>query len=263
MNTAPIGILDSGFGGLSIYRSITTLLPHESTVYIGDHAHIPYSEKPPEYIHHRVITLIQFLLTKKVKLVVVACNTATVAGIDIYREDFPTLPIIGVVPVVKTAAEVSRKKSFAVLSTNFTASSKYQKKLIRTFASECRVFNLGGHSLVDFVERGITDGNQVKREIRNILTPSIIKNIDVIALGCTHYPFLETAIRSIIPTHIQILDSGGAVARQVQRIIAHNDIASTSRTPSHRFYSTENSNTLSRIASKLLNEKVHVQYAGI
>lgn len=263
MNIAPIGILDSGFGGLSIYRSVTGLLPYESTIYIGDHAHLPYSEKTTEYIHGRVIKIIQYLLLKKVKLIVIACNTATVAGIEIYRKTFTGLPIIGVVPVVKTAAEVSKKRAFAVLSTNFTAKSEYQKNLIRTFAADCKVYNLGGHSLVDFVERGEISGKVIERELRNILTPTILRDIDVIALGCTHYPFLRESIRSIVGSGIQILDSGGAVARQVEKILKHNQILSEKHSPTHKFYSTSKDVSLSGIASKLLRSPTDVHYAYV
>lgn len=259
MNNAPIGILDSGFGGLSIYKSIISLLPRESTVYIGDHAHIPYSDKSPKYIHSRINSLIRFFLSKKVKLVVIACNTATVAGIDIYRTAFPGLPIIGVVPVVKTAAEMTRKKSFAVLSTNFTARSAYQHNLIHTFASNCHVYNLGGHSLVDLVERGEVAGQNVERELRTILTPQILRDIDVIALGCTHYPFLRETIRSIVGNQVTILDSGGAVARQVEKILRHNQICGDGN-PVHDFYSTSEDGSLSAVASQLLSTPVRVRY---
>lgn len=263
MNNAPIGILDSGFGGLTIYRSMIKLLPRESTVYIGDHAHIPYSDKTPAYIHKRVKKIIQFLLSKHVKLVVIACNTATVAGIDIYRKAFPDIPIIGVVPVVKTAAERTKKKSFAVLSTNFTANSEYQKNLIRTFAAECNVYNLGGHSLVDSVEKGIVEGEKIKKELKKILTPEILENIDVIALGCTHYPFLEKIIRSIVGKNVEILDSGGAVGRQVARILSHNKLETAGGSATHIFYSTKKDANLTRIASKLLGGKTVVAYAHI
>lgn len=263
MNNAPIGILDSGFGGLSIYKSITALLPHESILYIGDHAHIPYSEKSPHYIQDRVIKLLHFFVSKNVKLAVIACNTATVAGIDVYRKTFPNLPIIGVVPVVKLAAELSQKKSFVVLSTNFTANSDYQKKLITSFASDCRVFNLGGHSLVDYVERGVTAGKDIEQELQKILTPSVLRDIDVIALGCTHYPFLKNAIRSVAGNKIRILDSGGAVARQVQRILLHNKIEIDSLTAKHSFYSTSKNESLSSVASMLIDEKITVSYANI
>lgn len=263
MINAPIGILDSGFGGLSVYQSITTLLPRESTIYIGDHAHIPYSEKTPEHIHARVSILMTHLLSKNVKLIVVACNTATVAGIDIYRKSFPGVPIIGVVPVIKTAAEISRKKSFIVLSTNFTAASAYQKNLIQSFASDCIVYNIGGHNLVDLVEQGIVEGPRIMESLHEILPPSLIKDIDVIALGCTHYPFLEKTIRAIVGDAIKILDSGGAVARQTQRILAHNSITAENQIPSHEFYSTKNDPHLSEVASQLLKQPIEVHYANI
>ncbi len=263
MNDTPIGILDSGFGGLSIYQSIRELLPLEPTVYIGDHAHIPYSSKTPAHIKERVKSIIHFLINEKAKLIVVACNTATVAGIDVYRNTFPGVPIVGVVPVVKTAAETSRKKSFAVLSTPFTAKSKYQKALIARFAGNCRVYNLGGHSLVDLVEKGIVDGFGVEYALRRILTSSMLEHIDVVALGCTHYPFLKAAIRAIVGENLSILDSGGAVARQVKRILEHNNLRNRALPAGHVFFSTRKERDLSRVASKLLGEKTVIRYAPI
>ena len=123
MSDDPIGIFDSGSGGLSFWQSITSLLPHESTVYIGDHNYLPYGEKDTEFIQERTISCIRFLLKHHAKLIVIGCNTATVAGIDVYRTAFPDIPIIGVVPVLKTAAELTKKGSIGVLSTPYTAHS--------------------------------------------------------------------------------------------------------------------------------------------
>ena len=131
MNNAPIGIFDSGSGGLSIYQSVAALLPRESVVYLGDHAYLPYGDKSTDFIKKRGVQCIDFLVSQKAKLIVVACNTATVAGIEYFRTVFPDIPIVGVVPVVKTAAAVSETKYFVVLSTPFTAGSTYQKELIR------------------------------------------------------------------------------------------------------------------------------------
>jgi glutamate racemase len=261
--TSVIGILDSGFGGLSVYQSITTLLPHESTVYIGDHAYVPYSTKTRSIIHNRVTKLIQFLLAKRVKLLVIACNTATVAGIDLYRQWFPDIPIVGVVPVVKTAARVSRTKKIIVLSTPFTAQSMYQKKLIRKFAGGCRVYNLGCPNLVSFVERAVVHGKAVEKELRAVLTPVVREGADVIALGCTHYPFLKDQIRAIVGEDITILDSGGAVARHVNRILEQNHIQVYAGAAGHKFYSTQKGSRASVIASKLVGKTVHVHYAAI
>ncbi len=261
--TSAIGILDSGFGGLSVWQSITVLLPHESMVYIGDHAYVPYSTKTRFIIHNRVKKLIQFLLAKQVKLIVIACNTATVAGIDLYRSWFPDIPIVGVVPVVKTAAQVSKTKKIIVLSTMFTAQSMYQKKLIRKFAGGCRVYNLGCPNLVSFVERAVVSGKVVEKELRAILTPPVRYGADVIALGCTHYPFLKDQIRAIVGEDIALLDSGGAVARHVSRILEQNHIRAYTGTAGHMFYSTQKRLKASAIASRLLGKTVYVHYAAI
>ena len=258
-----IGILDSGFGGLSVYQSITALLPHESTVYIGDHAFLPYGEKSVHVIQERILALIRFLIHKNVKLIVIACNTGTVAGIELYRTTFPYVPIVGVVPVIKTAAALSKRKRFAVLSTKFTATSAYQKHLIAEFANGYIVHNLGCPNLVSLVEHAVVSGPEVEKKLRRILTPEIIRNIDVIALGCTHYPFLTAAIRAIVGNTIAVLDSGGAVARQVRRILEHNHILATARSGRHTFYSTRKWSGASRIASKLLRKTVRVRYAAI
>lgn len=262
MNDAPIGILDSGFGGLSVYKSIIKLLPNESTIYIGDHAYLPYGEKTKKQIRERTKKLITFLLSKGSKIIVVACNTSTIAGIDQYRRWFPDTPIIGVVPVVKTAAEVSKMKSFAVLSTAFTAKSTYQRQLIKKFALGSRVYNLGCTNLVSFVEHGIVHGKKIDGELKTLLNP-ILKNIDVVVLGCTHYPFLHDAIRDIVGSSIRILDSGGAVARHVMRIMNNNGITTNSTKGNHFFYTTKKSTGASKVASILLGRNTKVLYAHI
>ncbi len=258
-----IGILDSGFGGLSVYQSIVALLPHESTLYIGDHAYLPYGEKSVHVIQQRVLALIRFLIGKNAKLIVIACNTGTVAGIELYRTTFPHVPIVGVVPVVKTAAAISKRRRFAVLSTRFTAESAYQKRLIKEFADGCTVYNFGCLNLVALVEQGMVKGPKIEKELRRILTDKILNDIDVIALGCTHYPFLMPAIRAIVGNDMTVLDSGGAVTRQVARILEHNGIKSKTKKSTHVFFSTGRGGDYSKIASLLLHQKVNVTYANI
>ena len=257
-----IGILDSGFGGLSIYQSIAQLLPQQSTVYVGDHAYVPYSTKTKRVIQNRIRKIITFLLTQQVSLIVIACNTATVAGIDRYRAWFPGLPIVGVVPVIKTAVEKTITKHILVLSTLFTAASTYQKKLIRQFGDDCTIYNVGCPNLVSLVDKAIVNGPVVRKELTVIMKPYAGKQVDVIALGCTHYPFLKDQIRAIVGDTIAILDSGGAVARQVGRIIDHNHMQTTGLSR-HIFYSTKHWPEASDIASKLLGKHIVVQYANI
>lgn len=259
----PVGFLDSGFGGLSIYQSVSELLPQESTVYVGDHSYIPYGGRSKLDIRRRVKKLIEFLLTKNVKLIVVACNTATIAGIDYYRRWFPRVPIVGVVPVVKTGAFLTKKNSFAVLSTVFTATSQYQRTLIKTFAPGAKVFSLGCPNLLSFVEKGRLTDRKIDEELREIITPEILKHVDVLVLGCTHYPFLRNRIRAIVGETMPILDSGGAVARQVQRILTSNGVLAKDHKRTREFYSTSADADRSRVASILLNQRVEVHHADI
>ena len=173
--------------------------------------------------------LIKYLLRKRIKLLVVACNTATVAGIDYFRSQFPKLPIVGVVPVVKTAAEVSKLHRFAILSTTFTAGSAYQKALIDKFAKDMKVYNLGTDELVPLIEAGNIESTKTNEALQKLLPDSLISQIDVLALGCTHFPLIRAEIQKIVGKKIRILDSGGAVCRQVARVLAHNGIENSPR----------------------------------
>jgi len=262
MNSIPIGIIDSGSGGLSIWKEITRLLPGESTVYIGDHANLPYSDKSTEFIRHRVFKLIQLLITLRVKLIVIACNTATVAGIDWYREQFPDIPIIGVVPVIKTAAEVSKTKHITILSTVYTANSSYQQKLIQTFASTCHVDVLSSSRIVQCIESPKKNTKQIQKELQ-LLLKTQNTSIDTLVLGCTHFPFISQEIRLIVGPNVQLLDSGGAVARHVQHILMHNSIQTSDSKGTHIFYTTGNCSTVTKIFKKLLQRAIVVVKAAI
>jgi glutamate racemase len=258
MDNRPIGIFDSGSGGLSIWKAITTKLPHESILYTADHRNIPYSTKSAEIIRKRVVEFIRFFLAKQVKLIVIACNTATVAGIDFFRETFPGIPIVGVVPVIKTAAEKSKTKNFAVLSTEFTAKSVYQKKLISSFASDCTVLSIGNTALVEFVESGKKDSKEVYDVLEKLLRLLLKKNIDTLVLGCTHFPFLRPVIQDIVGPDVVILDSGEAVARRVQRILEHEKLLANNMKPSYQFFTTGDTQKVSAVVSDLLKMPIVV-----
>ncbi|MBI4065390.1 glutamate racemase [Candidatus Gottesmanbacteria bacterium] len=263
MNTFPIGIIDSGLGGLTIWREIVTLLRHESTVYLADHQHLPYSNKKTYDIRNYVTKLIKLLIHMKVKIIVIACNTATVAGIDWYRKKFPTIPIVGVVPVVKTASNISKTRRFAVLSTFFTAKSGYQKKLIQTFAADCDVYSIGIGDLVTTIEEGDIDSPKISRLLKNKLLPILKRNIDVIALGCTHFPLVASCIRDIVGEDIAIVDSGSAVARQIVRILQNRSEFSESKKVTHDFFTTGNATKISRVVAKLIQKQIYFTHVNI
>lgn len=263
MNNAPIGILDSGIGGLSVWQEIHRKIPHESITYLADHAYQPYGERTVREIQRRVKLLIKFLLKKNVKLIVVACNTATVAGIDTYRTWFPEIPIIGVVPVVKTAASITKTHHIAIISTEFTAESSYQKRLIKTFAVGCKVENIGVPDLASFIEKGEVD-TRVNRLLRGFLQTKKMDGVDVIALGCTHYPFVRNNIEEIAGKGVSIIDSGGAVARHVLRVLTAARLRSNGRQTNDVWYTTSNRpRQVSKVAHLLTKRNMVFRYVSI
>lgn len=254
MNNNPIGIFDSGLGGLSIYQEIKKTLPEENFIYLADHKNIPYGEKSINEIQNFTIRNLIILKRKNIKLAVVACNTSTVSGINVYRQNF-FFPIIGVVPVVKTASEKSKNGIIGILSTITTAKSGYQKNLIKQFCSDKKVINVGSKNLVSFVEKGKLYGKEVTKELKKDLKQILDSKADIIVLGCTHFPFLKKAIKKIV-NNAKIIDSGKAVARQVKRILEKEHILGKNKRGKTEFYTTGNSKEVSKSASKILNYNV-------
>lgn len=263
MNTAPIGILDSGSGGLSVLLAIRALLPSESCIYIGDHAYSPYGEKTTEVIRQRVVKMIAALVARGSKLIVIACNTATVAGIDFFRAQFPDVPIVGVVPVIKTASERSKLRSFVVLSTNFTAESDYQKTLIAQWASDCHVTSLGSAVMVPLIEAGKMDGAEMRQELRRVFAGVSAGTYDIVVLGCTHYPFAKPSIAHVVGPDVQIIDSADAVARQVARILEARDAKTTSSTFVHQYMTTGNKTVVEPLFRTLMQEAIEVTHVEV
>lgn len=254
MNNQAIGILDSGVGGLTIWREIVKELPNESTVYLADSKNCPYGERSEDDIYRLAKRLIEFLIDKKVKLIVLACNTITVFCIDKLRIDFPDIPIVGTVPAVKIAAQHSRNKKIGILSTESTAKSKYQKNLIKKFAKDCFVINKGDSELVPYIEKGDTKSEGLKKILRDTLKEFLEKHVDTIALGCSHFPFLRVEIGEVMGQKVKILDSGKAIARQVKRVLTNNNSLTLSNRPSHRFYTTGNAKEFTKVSKKLIGE---------
>lgn len=251
MSNNPIGVIDSGIGGLSIASELIKKFPNESFVYLADSLNCPYGEKTPEEIYSLSKKLIEFLLTKKIKLLVIACNTITVTSIDKLRKEYPNLPIIGIVPVIKTAVKNSKSKKIGIFSTVVTAKSDYQKDLINKWAEDASVLNLGTSRLVPLIEKldFISIDNILERELK----PFKKAEIDTLALGCSHFPLIRDKIQSYLP-NVLILDSAEAVSHQVGRILIHNDLVATLKDPSYNFYTTGDLSPIKYFADKLTNK---------
>ncbi len=237
MKDRPIGIIDSGLGGLTVAKEIKNALPDESIVYVGDCKRTPYGDKSGEEIFRLSQKLITFLVNKNVKLIVIACNTITVTSIERLRASFINIPIVGVVPVVKTAVTLSKNKHIGILSTTKTAKSDMQKELINTFASEYTVINKGTDRIVPLIENGLWKSKKMTVVLRQVLQIFNRSSIDTLVLGCTHYPFVTEQIQHIVGEKVQILDSGSAIGRQVTRIL-HNNSISQNTEPTYHFYTT-------------------------
>ncbi len=252
MDNRPIGLFDSGVGGLTVWRATRKLLPEESLIFLADGGHAPIGERSPEEIRDLAVRIVRFFLRQDVKLVVVACNTFTVHAIGHLRETFPELPIVGVVPVVRTLARRTRTGTIAMLSTPATAESPYLAGLIAEFAPDKRVVNVGCDGLEDLIDAGGAGTPRATELLERHLAPVRASKADVVGLGCTHYPFLRHRIKAILGPGVRVYDASRPVARRVRHLLAERDAFAKNAHPTYRFYTTGDTEQFASVASKLL-----------
>jgi glutamate racemase len=216
LKTAPVGVFDSGIGGVSVLKHMRQLLPHEDFLYCADSKYAPYGNKSPEFIYQRSHALTRFLIGQGAKAIVVACNTATAGAIMSLREHF-SLPIIGMEPAVKPAAAASKNGVIGVLATIGTLKSAQFAALLESYGRNVQVVTQACPGLVECVERGELDSDATRALVARYLQPLLAAGADTIVLGCTHYPFLRQVIVQQLLPAITLIDTGEAVARQVQR----------------------------------------------
>lgn len=216
----PIGFFDSGIGGTTIWREVVTLLPNENTILFADSKNAPYGLKSKDEIVFLCEKNTEFLLNNNSKIIVVACNTATVNAIAHLRQKY-SVPFIGIEPAIKPASLQSQTKRVGVLATQGTLSSQLFHKNCQEFGSNrgIEIVEQVGHQLVELIENGALESNEMKLLLKKYLEPMLQKNIDYLVLGCTHYPYLIPIIQKIVPPSVQIIDSGKAVAKQTKVIL--------------------------------------------
>jgi glutamate racemase len=236
-NNNPIGVFDSGVGGISVLKHIKALLPHEDLIYLADSKYAPYGNKTAQEITQRCLILSDDLLQKNVKAIVVACNTATAAAISELRETFD-IPIIGMEPAVKPAAEASKNGVIGVLATVGTLKSAQFAALLESYGRHVKVVTQACLGLVECIERGELDTPQTKALIRQYTAPLLAEGADTIVLGCTHYPFLKEVIQAIVGEEIALIDTGAAVAKQLKRQLEENELLSNSQQKVEVHFST-------------------------
>jgi glutamate racemase len=252
-NNQPIGIFDSGIGGTSIWAAIHHLLPNEKTIYLADSKNAPYGQKSKEEIIALSMKNTDFLLEMNCKLIVVACNTATTNAIKELRAKYD-VPFIGIEPAIKPAATHSKTQTIGILATQGTLNSELFNKAAQKFQNT-KIIEQVGHGLVQLIESGAINSPEMTQLLQSYLNPMIEANIDYLVLGCSHYPYLIPQIKKILPPHIQIIDSGEAVAKQTQMILKEKVGFSTAENSEPIFYT----NTIPKVLEEILKNKHKVE----
>ena len=268
MNSQAIGVFDSGVGGLSILQALRAELPHENFIYVADSGHAPYGERDDAYVLARSRAAAAHLASQGIKAMVIACNTATAAAIDLLRAEHSTLPIIGVEPALKPAARLSRTRRIGVMATRSTLASARFKTLLQSLAEQASFVLQPCDGLADAIERGgihAAAGAEDATKIIAICANNVRAmgrfglnegDIDTLVLGCTHYPFAGEHLRELLGPHIQFLDTGAPVARQTRlrlaEAVTHADGSTPPAAGKVRLFTTGQPSALQAAAQRWL-----------
>jgi glutamate racemase len=215
----PIGVFDSGVGGLSVLRAMRQLMPEESVIYFGDQGHVPYGPRSMEQVRDFSEAITYFLLDQNAKLIVVACNTASAAALHYLREKFPDVSFVGMEPAVKPAAEHTRSGIVGVLATPATFQGALYASVLERFANGVQVLQHTCPGLVAQIEKGDLDGHETRAILEDALRPMLERGIDTVVLGCTHYPFVIPLIEQVVGENVRVIDPAPAVAKQTKRLL--------------------------------------------
>jgi glutamate racemase len=254
----PIGVFDSGVGGLSVLRHIRAALPAADLLYVADSGHAPYGDKSEAFIEARTLAISGFLVDRGARALVVACNTATAAAIARLRQRY-ALPIVGLEPAVKPAAAATRAGLIGVLATSGTLESAKFADLVQRFGSQARVIVQPCPGLVERIEAGDLDGPLTRGLLARFVAPLLEQGVDTLVLGCTHYPFLMPLLRELAGPRVELIESGAAVARQLTRLLAEADASASARAGTERFFSSGEPARLAALLPQLWGAAVTVE----
>ncbi|AWN23323.1 glutamate racemase [Deinococcus irradiatisoli] len=265
----PIGVFDSGMGGLSVLRELRRALPHEDFVYLADTAHVPYGRRSEPEVRELTTACFDWLRAQGCRGGVVACNTASAFSLDFLRRRYgPDFPIVGLVPALKPAVAATRSGTVAVLATPVTLGGALLREVTERFAvpAGVRVLHLSHPELVPLVEVGQAESPRTRAVLREVLQPAADAGADQLVLGCTHYPFLAGSIRAEFGETFALLDSGAAVARRTQAVLAPQVLgqAEEGEGPgSVQYFATADPDRAAPVMSALLGEPVNVHLARL
>ncbi len=254
----PLGIFDSGVGGLSVLRAIRQQLPHEDVLYFADQGHVPYGPRPLEEVRAFSEAIARFLLAQGTKLIVVACNTASAAALHYLRQTFPDVPFVGMEPAVKPAAEYTQSGVVGVLATPATFQGALYASVVERFVNGVTLLQHTCPGLVGQIEAGNLDRPETRAILEDALRPMLAKGIDTVVLGCTHYPFVIPLIQEIVGPGVRVLDPAPAVARQAARLLEAgkmlNIAAAGPKSGKLRFFTSGEQEDFIRLLPRLLGE---------
>lgn len=257
--SSPIGVFDSGVGGLSILREIRETFPNEDLLYVADSAFLPYGEKSPRFVEARSVAITRFLINRKAKAIVVACNTATGAAIATLRSRF-SLPIVGIEPAVKPAVGKTASGVVAVMATSGTLSSDKFAKLLARFGDDVEILIEPCAGLVEQVETGELEGEKARAATAKHLLPLLERGADTVILGCTHYSFLAPLIGEMAGPGVSVIDPNAAIALELRRRLEGNGLLSPASGPGkERFWTSGEPAGVKPVISQLWNAEVEVR----
>jgi len=222
--TPLIGVFDSGVGGLSVLREIHALLPAQPVLYFADQGHVPYGSRQIEEVRAFARGITRYLLGQGAQLIVIACNTASVAALKILRDEFPQIPFVGMEPAVKPAAEQSLSRKIGILATEATFQTAMYASVVDRFAHGVTLMEDPCPGLVSQIEKGNLAGKETRAILTRALEPMVNAGVDTIVMGCTHYPFVIPLIHELAGSQLRIIDPAPAVARQVRRVLEANNL---------------------------------------
>ncbi|MBM5790214.1 MAG: glutamate racemase [Cyanobacteria bacterium M_surface_10_m1_298] len=253
MSGAPIGIFDSGVGGLSVWRQIVHCLPAESTHYVADQAHVPYGNRSAVEIQEYCLAIAEHLVSEGCKAIVVACNTASAVALEPLRQRFPQLPILGLEPAVKPAVQLTRSGVVGVMATPATFQGQLYRATVGRTASAVTVVEQVCIGLADLVEQGDLEGPHCDAALQRFLAPMLAAGADTIVLGCTHYPFVIEAIRRLVGPSMAVLDPAPAVAKHLADVLRQGALlAKSSAVAEHRFFTSADPEAFDRAVARLV-----------
>jgi glutamate racemase len=264
LHNRPLGVFDSGLGGISVLHEIRRVLPAEDVLYYADSAYCPYGLRTPDEIRERSRLITGHLIERGAKAVVVACNTASAMAIGHLREAFPHTPIIGLEPAVKPAVALTGTANVGVLATPRTVAGERLRWLIETHAGGVRVHSVAAPGLVELVEAGVLSGPAVTAALQPLLDPMLEAGVDVVVLGCTHYPFLREAISAYLGAGVRVIDSGVAIANRTRFVLSGADLLADRQAPATlRFLTSAEASGISPVVDLLLGESALVLHESV